>query len=89
MGILQLLNHLYIIQLDIEILINRFQCAADLDIVLELDGDFVVDQGLEETGSQGQVSGNSIAYRRDIETDLKNNISKGIRWCSQIELSRL
>jgi hypothetical protein len=53
MGILQLLDHLYIIQLDIEVLVNRFQCAADLDIVLELDGDFVVDQGFEETGSQG------------------------------------
>jgi hypothetical protein len=46
--VFQLLHHRYVIELDIEILIDRFQRSADLDIVLELDGDFVVDQGLEE-----------------------------------------
>lgn len=49
MWIFQLLHHLYIIKLDIEVLIDRFQGPANLDIVFELDGDFVVDQGLEET----------------------------------------
>jgi len=46
--VFQLLYHRYVIELDIEILIDRFQSSADLDIVLELDGDFVVDQGLEK-----------------------------------------
>ena len=49
MWIFPFLHHLYIIELDIEVLIDRFQSSADLDIILELDGDFVIDQGLEET----------------------------------------
>lgn len=48
MRVLQLLHHTNIIQLDIQILINALQRAADLDVVLELDRDFVVDERLEE-----------------------------------------
>ena len=48
MGIFQLFHHLYIIELNIEVLIDRFQGPADLNVVLELDGDFMVNQGLEE-----------------------------------------
>lgn len=48
MRILQLLHHLYIVQLDIEVLIHRLECASDGDVVLELDCHFVVHQSLEE-----------------------------------------
>ena len=41
--ILEVLNHRDVVQLDVEVLVDRFEGAADLDIVLELDGDFVVD----------------------------------------------
>jgi hypothetical protein len=37
-----------IIQLDVEILVYRLQRSAYLDVILELDGDFMVDQSLEE-----------------------------------------
>jgi hypothetical protein len=37
-------------------LIHRFQRAADLDIVLELDSDFVVDQGLEEAVYEAELT---------------------------------
>jgi hypothetical protein len=48
MGVFEILNHLYVIEFDIEVLVNGFQGAADLNIVLELHRDFMVDQGLEE-----------------------------------------
>ena len=48
MRILQLLHHLYIIELDVEILVDRFQRSAYLNVILELDSDFMVDQCLEE-----------------------------------------
>lgn len=48
MRILEFLNNLNIIQLDIQELVDRFQRAADLDVVFELDGDFVVDERFEE-----------------------------------------
>jgi hypothetical protein len=47
-GIFQLLYHRDIIESIIEVLVDRFEGAADPDVVLELDGGFVVDQGLEE-----------------------------------------
>ena len=48
MRIFELFHHLYIIELDVEVLVDRFQGSTDLYVVLELDGDFVVDQCLEE-----------------------------------------
>jgi len=44
-----LIHRLCIIQFDVEVLIDALQCAADLDLVLELDGDFVLDERFEET----------------------------------------
>lgn len=48
MWVFQVLNHLDFIELNIEVLIDRLEDTADLDIVLEFDSDFVVHQGLEE-----------------------------------------
>jgi len=47
----QLICRLRIIKLDIQILIDAFQRTADADFVLEFDGDFVLDERLEETMS--------------------------------------
>lgn len=49
MGILELLNHRDLIKLDVEILIDALQNAADLDVILEFDRDLVVDECFEET----------------------------------------
>ena len=49
MGILDLLDDLDVLELDVEVLVDALKGAADLDVVLELDCDLVVDQGLEET----------------------------------------
>ena len=50
MWVLDLLDDLDVLQLDVEVLVHALERAADLDVVLELDRDLVVDQGLEETG---------------------------------------
>jgi hypothetical protein len=38
-----------IVQLDVEVLVDALEGAADLDFVFELDGDFVLDERFEET----------------------------------------
>lgn len=38
-----------VVQLDVEVLVDGFQRAADTDVILKLDGDNVVGEGLEET----------------------------------------
>lgn len=44
-----LLVHRDVVQLDVEVLVHALERARDLDVVLELDRDRLVDQGLEET----------------------------------------
>jgi len=46
--VLHLLDHGDVIQLDVEVLVHALQRAAHGDVVLELDGDLVVHQSLEE-----------------------------------------
>lgn len=48
MGIFQLVDHGNVVKLDVEILVYALERAAQLDVVLEFDGDLVVDEGLEE-----------------------------------------
>jgi len=48
MRIFDLFYHSDIIELDIKILIDRLQCSADLDVVLEFHRDFMVDKSLEK-----------------------------------------
>jgi hypothetical protein len=45
----QLICRLRIIQLDVQILIDALQCAADADFILQLYGNFMLDERLEET----------------------------------------
>lgn len=42
MRILVEVQNLNILQLDVQVLVDGFQCSADSDIVLELDGDDMV-----------------------------------------------
>lgn len=51
MRVLQVVDDTDVVQLDVEVLVDALERAADLDVVLELDGDLVVDQGLEEAAS--------------------------------------
>ncbi len=48
MGVFQLFDDLNVIELDVQELVNRFEYAFDRDVVFELHGDFVVDEGFEE-----------------------------------------
>ena len=48
MWVLELFDNLDIVKLDVEILVHALEDALELDVVLELDGDLVVDKGLEE-----------------------------------------
>lgn len=62
MRVLDLLDDGDVLELDVEVLVHALEGAADLDVVLELDGDLVVDQGLEETvRGRGLVSDMSLA----------------------------
>ena len=55
MWVLQLLHDLYIIEFYIEELIDGFEGALDRYIVLEFNGHFMVDEGLEETKAYKSV----------------------------------
>lgn len=44
----QLIHRLCIVQLDVQVLVHALECSADLDFVLEFDGDFVLDERFEE-----------------------------------------
>ena len=48
MRIFHLVNDGDLIELDVEELVDALERPADGDVVLELDRDLVVDQGLEE-----------------------------------------
>lgn len=54
-GVLELLEHLDVVELDVEVLVDALEDAADLDVVLELDRDLVVNERLKEAG-WGRVS---------------------------------
>jgi hypothetical protein len=43
------IHRLSIVQLDVQVLIYALERPADLDFVLEFDGDFVLDERFEET----------------------------------------
>ena len=58
--VLDLLEHLDVVELDVEVLVDALEDAADLDVVLELDGDLVVDQGFEEAGVVGVRLGRCV-----------------------------
>ncbi len=48
MRIPQLLNNTNVVEFDVEELVDGLEGAADGDVVFELDGDGVVDEGFEE-----------------------------------------
>jgi len=66
MRVFQLIHNRDVVQLDIQILIHALQCPTDRDVVLEFDGDFVVDQRLEEAEEQhdgeGVFGGDSLSW---------------------------
>lgn len=58
----QLVDGLGVVQLDVQVLVDALERAADLDFVLELYGDFVLDERLEE--ATARVSGGSCLRLR-------------------------
>lgn len=61
MRILELIHHLDVVELDVEVLVDTLEDAADADVVFELDGHLVVDEGFEEA-FQVNVSIRVIGY---------------------------
>lgn len=47
-GILDFLMDADVVQLDVEVLVDRLEDARDFDVVFELDRDLLVDEGFEE-----------------------------------------
>lgn len=48
MGVLEFLHDLDIVELDVKVLVNTLKDTTELDIVLELDRDLMVDEGLKK-----------------------------------------
>lgn len=48
MRVLVEIENIDVIELDVQVLVHGLQRAADSDVILELDGDGVVGEGLEE-----------------------------------------
>jgi hypothetical protein len=44
-----LIHGLGIVQLDVQVLVDALEGAADLDFIFEFDGDFLLDERFEET----------------------------------------
>ncbi len=55
MRVLELLHDDDVVELDVEVLVDRLERAADLDVVLELDRHGRVDERLEEAAPVGYV----------------------------------
>jgi len=56
MRVLQLLDNRNVIELDVEVLVDALEHAADLDVVFELDGDLTVDERLEKAGESINIT---------------------------------
>lgn len=54
MGVFQLIHHGDVVQFDVEVLVDALEGAANGDVILELNSDFVVDQRLEEAAMAGR-----------------------------------
>lgn len=52
MRVLVEIENIDVIELDVQVLVHGLQRAADSDVILELDGDGVVGEGLEEAEEQ-------------------------------------
>lgn len=53
--ILELVEDGNVVELDVEVLVDALEDAADLDVVLELDRDLLVDEGFEEAAGGGTL----------------------------------
>lgn len=62
MRVLRQVDDLNFIQFQVEVLVDRLENAADRDVVLELHGDDLVRQGLEET-EKGKKKALSLVLR--------------------------
>lgn len=62
MGILELLDDLYLVELDVEVLVDALQRAADLYVVFQLHRDLVVDERLEEAVFPENVSATDAVF---------------------------
>ena len=79
MRILVKVKHLNIIQLDVEVLVDALQGAADSDVVLEFDDNGVVGEGFKETGARKPSQSYVLICKESkrMDTDLKNSIVSG------------
>jgi hypothetical protein len=52
-GVLVLIDNQHVVEIEVEVLVDALEDAADLDVVFELDRDLVVDERLEEAAGGG------------------------------------
>ena len=48
MGILELFDHLDVLKLDVQVLVNGLESSADLNFLFQLNRDLLLDKSLEE-----------------------------------------
>lgn len=73
---------LRVVELDVQVLIHALQCASDLDFVLELHGDLVLDERLEETTNWSALLPLEAGYESLRRSAMKlwlEGVRKGLR----------
>lgn len=53
MWVLDLLHNFNVIKLDVQELVDRLEGASDGDVILELNSDLMIDEGLEKAAHTG------------------------------------
>lgn len=70
MGVLGQVKHFDIVELDVQVLVDRFQDAADANVILEFNGDRLVGQGFEEAVMQPASAAIPITQACALRCDL-------------------
>jgi len=77
MRVLVQVEHIDIIELDVQVLVDGFESAADADVVFELNGHGLVCEGLEEAvDHRKNMSG--LVIIRDWTLDRRTHLKKSM-----------
>lgn len=72
------IQDLDVVELDVEVLVDRLQNTTNADVIFELDGDGLVGKGLEEaTGETMSARAVGIGLRNGLRLYLKKSMMAG------------
>ena len=74
MWVFDVLHDCDIVQLDVQVLIHALQCSSDGYVVLQFDGDLMIDERLEKAVAD-EISKVHCIIARRFQTYLKNSMT--------------